>query len=333
MKAFKSGIIGLMMLAGTAVSAFAGQEALQGGHDGGGGSLGTSTDEQVRAAIHWVFEDLKRPNSWLHGAHIYGPDAPGNQHGMNVLACLNLVDFCKPEEYSRKVMAGEPTMTNVMDYLKLSKVMLKTNGPCPASDKANAAASVSEFRVGADLCFSISELKKVAPSALRAEVASLLAHELSHLQGYGEEIAVQVQEAVSTNFRAITRTNGDMLAFRLRVQFQIMSAALFNAKSFTKEGKLGAGNFMMGYISGVIKVMEDMIPDGINDNTIPVARPELREELLKALSQLDYEVIQLNNKAIEGMPKAEFDGAVDQIEARTLKEVQRLLTEYFGEPR
>lgn len=56
------------------------------------------------------------------------------------------------------------------------------------------SAVISNHSFPAKICFSLNELKKVAPGSLKVEVLSLIHHEFSHALGFDEQKAAYLQE-------------------------------------------------------------------------------------------------------------------------------------------
>lgn len=303
----------------------------EGGHDGGGGGLVDSTPAQVRDAIRSTFAEIEESKTksnpgWLFMSSIYGPevrDASGDM--VKALLCIKSPVLCKDPD---SLFDGTPNYFHAWDYLKLSAVELKEDGPCPASDKSNAAASVSEFRIGARLCFSIPVLVKTTPTALKAQISALLVHEMAHLLGYDEQIAQGVQEAVLVNYAAITRRDGQFLKYRVRVQLMTVDSALKNSRSNSIGQDLGMRLYLVGYSAGVLNTVLEMLPDDINDRTIPVARPEMFPEVKRAIQKLVDLHLDLAQRGTR-LSASEYDAEANKLIAE-VKNFEPMLEQFLG---
>jgi hypothetical protein len=329
MKSFKSVIISLCIF--SSVPAFAAN--LQGGHDGGGANLWTSSASQVKEAIQWAIDDIRssKPN-WLFYAMPYGPNFQRDDgESLSVIQCLQMPSLCKSAKQMFKDMEdGKRIYRSAWDYLKESPMELKEDGPCEAPEKDHAAGSVSAFEVGAKLCLSVSELSRTVPSGLKAQVASVLAHEMAHLMGFGESVAYQVQKGVVENFPRITRTDGTFLAYRLIGLMMNVDSALYNAASFSQADGKGIGAYLVGYAAGQVNAIGEMLPDEVNDKTIPVAKPELYQQLKNRLGDFESQLNSLGWKSSQ-ISDAEFDQEVAKLRAEQ-NEASLLLEAFLGLP-
>ena len=331
MKHFKSIIISLSLVLGAPALA----DRTDGGHDGGGANLWTSSPAQVREAIDWAIAELREDKAipsgaqtWLFWATAYSPEAT-NRHGEKVLVtqCLNMPMTCDTKQFLEDLDENRPVYMKAWDYLKLSHLTILENGPCPARDKAHAAGSVSAFKVGADLCLSVSELSRTPPGGLRAQVTSVLAHEMAHLLGFDEEIAAAVQKSIVENFGEISRADGSMLVYQVAGAMTSVQSALFNARSFSNEGAMGIGYYLLGYAGGTLNTLVDMLPDGYNDRTIPVAEPALYPQVKQSLKSLEGKLLAVAWKP--NLSKEAFDASLDQLEDDYAASAQ-LLERFLG---
>lgn len=329
MKAFKSSIACVYLL--TSLTALA---ADRGGHDGGGANLWASSASEVKAAIHWATEELRSDKvNWLFRASPYGPKFRRDDGEIvSVIQCLTTPAVCQSvDALLRRAEEGGKTFGNAWDYLKESPLELKEDGPCPASDKKHAAGSVSAFQVGAKLCLSVYELSRTVPGGLRAQVASVLAHEMAHLMGFDEETAFQVQKGVVENFSRITREDGSFLAYRLFGAMASIDSALADAIALFRNGQKGKGAYLIGQAVGQIAVVRDMLPDGVNDATIPVAKPELYEQVEGGLGKLGAELDNLARK-MNDMSQSQLEEEVRRARDRH-ERLSALLEEFLGQRR
>lgn len=339
MKAFKSGIIGLMMLAGACGSALAGQERL-GGHDGGGAGIQLSTETEVREAIQWAMEDLRKEAtkekegpSWLFWATGSGPNARANDgEDTNVLLCLHSPFLCENLDL---YLEGKAPLgyQNAWDFLKLSPLEIKGQGQgaCPAPDKKEAAASVSEYKIGAKLCFSVDVLRKTPRDVIRAQVASILAHEMAHLQGHGEEIAEGVQNAVYTTFSVAA------LEEIQRVRAMIMSQFFFARSDLEPVAKGVLGDNadlkvvgMLGAFQGRMFTIMTTLPVGRTKEPSLAVKPEGWKRAHAALDVPFQRMFALQQSMINGKITTEQQMEQATIALKELEEAETQLSEFLG---
>lgn len=76
----------------------------------------------------------------------------------------------------------------------LNELEIKEDGPCYDFAGNPKPASVTEFNLLATVCISASEIAKLPKASLRENVTALLAHEVSHLLGYDEPEAEELQD-------------------------------------------------------------------------------------------------------------------------------------------
>lgn len=335
MKLFKSVILGSLIFSSACLAmepAKLLKKAPIGGHDGSGADLWTSSSEQVHAAIDWALEGVKKDDatSWLFWAMPYGPRIQRNQAPVSVIHCLAMPILCQsPDDFLKNLEEGKPSYHSAWDYLKLSMpIELKEDGPCLADEKDHAAGSVSALHPGAHLCLSVYELSRSTPDGLRAEVASVLAHEMAHLMGFEEAIAKQVQGAIVDNFQAIIREDGSSVAHGLVSAMMTADSALRNAASFSTNEQKGIGAFLIGQATGHLSTVSSLLPDGINDNSIPVAKPELYEELKSEISVLTNDLTRLGWDSIT-LTDAQFDAKVAELITRE-DQIARKLEAFLG---
>jgi len=318
MKVFKSGIILTVLMATSPAFATRAPQAA-GGHDGSGSRLLTSTPEQVHAAIDWAINsvlndrdpDWNTPQTWLFWSMPFGPEIPdGNGGTVSAIQCLAQPMVCtKLTPQLPEDKWGLPVIRNSAQILKPSRIRYEERGPCPAEDKSDAVASVSERKIGAEICFSMPLLEKIPPAALRSQVAGIVAHEMIHLLGWGEGLATQVQNGISGNFAKISRADGDQLRHKA-------IAGLMESEGLLKvAGTSDIPAFWLGRASGFDRQVVGMLPDGINDRTIPVAKPELSKAAMEAVTNVAVEIegVWMNAK---NMSPEQIQNAVQDLQAK-----------------
>lgn len=337
MKAFKSGIIGLMMLAGTAVTAFAGQERLEGGHDGGGGSLVVSTPEEVRAAIKWAMAEVAEGkgiptgHGWLYEAAIFGSPVEVKINGKteNLLMCFFTKGNCGPEGQAVDEF-GFPKITRMNKILAQSKVIIRNEGPCPAADKANAAASVSAYKIGADLCFSVSELRKTPAAALKMQVAALLAHELAHLLGYEESVAEQVQYGVMFSFVQKNAYGQKELRDQLVSTLWFARHEIERAKENGYVESLTPMMFTLGTIYGRLSTLLSVLTNMPENELVPSLKPEMANEVYEAVKKPYGRIYLIQGEVQQGRATTQMLQSELELVRQEFEQAVSLLEAYWG---
>lgn len=170
----KSWLMVLMMIA-----PLAGAWASEGGtSSGGGNALPGSTAEDVQNAITQVFEkDFKLVLTGLYR--------------------LALPSDGKVPEILSKMFAGPDfDHSSIIDDLKKTRVLVRSDGPCLDLDGEPADASESEDVLGMLICFSVPRLMKQSITNLPDQILALTFHEFAHHYGYGESAAVLIQKFI-----------------------------------------------------------------------------------------------------------------------------------------
>lgn len=316
MRAFKSGIIGLMMLASAGASALAGE--VLGGHDGGGASSLKSTPEEVREVVQWAYDEARfdkaipsGEENWFKSVMHFtnGPAHPRSPKGMPVMTCLLFGGAqCISEDFDRALERDEKLYSSFAQLVGDSPLVFEEKGPCPAADKDDAAASVSAYRPGATLCFSIPLLQQTPRSALKAQVVALLAHEATHLAGLDESIAVQIQKGVFDAYNKLFVENYYAGDYRFLGPVMRLKSGLFNlraAGSSTAEN-LANAKYGIGWLVGTLETIVDNMPDPQFERNIPGVNFEMRDPLVKKLNAIKDKVMNLGVR-MEALPDEAFD--------------------------
>jgi hypothetical protein len=326
---------------GAALSASAARETgiREGGVDGGGGGLTLSSPQEVRLAVKSVFEDIRQSgdlsrskNNWVNLVPMVSPSFFDERLGreINLYTCLTAPILCATDKEKEELLSDpeKEIYTSAWDYLKLSEIYFEEKGACPAPDKTNAAASVSEYKVGAKICFSIPLIQQTSSVGLKAQVASLVFHEMVHLMGYGEDLAVKLQFQIFSNFSMLNLQDGKFLLYRLLGNYMSVGSALLNAKFLSNEQDRSRAYYLLGMANGMLDSIESVLPDGINDNTIPVKHPEQFESIQKMLRSMVNENFRLMEQSVR-MSDAQFDAEIDRL-LIVYNQNQTIFEEYLG---
>jgi len=298
-----------------------------GGHDGGGANLWSSSPGEVRAAVEWAIGELRENHAipgwgptWLFNSLPFIRASTRDFPETTRLGfCMSNPGSCYPDRFKR--------FAKPWDVIQMSSLELKEDGPCPAPGEKNAAGSVSAFREGADLCLSIYELSRTLPMGLKAQVASVLAHEYVHLLGFGEPVARAVQKAIVENFGLISRTDGSFLAYRI---VSGVSAEDFTQRAIlsARAGDMSQAVFYLGQLAGLLTLMQEMLPDNVNDRTIPVKNPDLFTRVDYLLGQMIIDLEDLV-KRVPRTGAEEFSVEVEKFQIR-IREFVSLLERFLA---
>lgn len=204
--------------------------------DAGGGDIIKSSEAEVREAIPRAFDILMNPNFFKElqlSSEKKKAEGTLTDKKDSIEVPLNILMnplAAYREGYQaifgkKKVLAEKPDATDdLRDYIDYTQIKIKEKGPCVAIDKENADASVSVFQLDAEICLSLEKLKLIPRDSLTAYVASILAHEMTHMVGYGEATALVMQKAVLLATQRLDSSSGDGIPSRLRrILLKIMS--------------------------------------------------------------------------------------------------------------
>ncbi len=202
-----------------------------GGQHGGGGNVRAATTEEVKEAIaiamklatiedaranylkrfmiEWddvgqldtkiIFPKLIRPQS-------AAPDSVENRRRQFERREFRARSSTMMNQRKKLYNHPENFASEVLSALAAKTPVFMMDGPCPSPDGKHADASVSSLSKNADLCFSVSRLKRLPITGLFEEIAGLLVHEIAHLAGAQERDAVLWQEELKfflKSYRAV----------------------------------------------------------------------------------------------------------------------------------
>ena len=285
-----------------------------GSMDGGGGGTTTqSSDAEIVDAIAWAKTNIiKAPD---HETPILGGISDYNFIVNNEYVLTKITNpqsYYSPQERAERKANGTHYWSP-SDYLKLSHVYYKSDGPCPSPDHKHAMASVSRFSFGAEICFSLSELRQVPRSGLKAEVFGLWVHELAHLSGYDEEIAVKVQNIIIDHFAEFSNTDGSWIKSEVILHLWKTIYKLKEAReaSSTVEKIISFSTAIANYHSAL-----GLMPSRINI-TLSVAHPEmdtpLSKEMIETVVNFNAVIEQIKKSVDENLFNAQIDQLIAQV--------------------
>jgi hypothetical protein len=266
----------------TATLTFAEQ---RGGQDGGGGNVKKSTAEEVKTAIEqvralYLMEEVPERQHPLFWSAMVDDEnwKEAKAIAFKLTMPFTLID---PEELIERAVSGNPQPSDLPEYLKMSRIKIKEDGPCPAhGGKEESDASVSANKFGADICFSVPRLQRIPNSGLYGTLVALFGHEITHLAGFGEREADLVQEMLAANLDVILNRTGHYLKFQLTSmtsQIQFFTKAVLQNEEATGDQLQNQVSQLYMY-AGQTGMLPRFLPDVINDATVLPAQPQRLEK-------------------------------------------------------
>jgi len=232
--------------------------------DGGGGETIYPSIEEVKLAIQLTWEkastfDLQK--NLMENYHLVNLGAGVTNDNRAELLLKEPYRGKNPQEIDKEVKRIEKKLSEInsdddlyselvdqmmvllddqMNYIHKSTTLAQSKiiyeDIC--LDKFGVAkdATVSEYKIGADICFSLERLKKIPSASLEKEIFGLLVHEVGHLLGENEEVAHQMQERFLQGYGDIQMLMvAHDLDFMARVYLDSVSAEL-NPSIFNYKG-------------------------------------------------------------------------------------------------
>jgi|GEM_PF-6504752 len=93
------------------------------------------------------------------------------------------------------------TNSPALKAISQKKIKLLESGDCPRpATERIADASVSKHNLSGEVCFSVGNLTRIAPTDLTRQVFGLMLHEAVHLAGGDEDLAFKFQESFNVYF-------------------------------------------------------------------------------------------------------------------------------------
>jgi hypothetical protein len=274
----------------------------------------------------------KEGPSWLFWAHSGPKFKARNGEMMPVVTCLNTPFIC--EDVDQVIDQKVAVYRNTWELLKLSPLEIKGigEGACPAPDKKDAAASVSEYKIGAKLCFSVDVLRKTPRDVIRAQVASILAHEMTHLIGLGEEMAEGVQNAVYASFSVAAIDEIKRIRSSIMSQFFFARADLDQvARGVVGENADLVVMGLLGSFHGRLFMLQDILPVGLVKEPSLAVNPENWREVKNALDAPWQRMYALQMDIIEGKVSQQQQMEQATIALRELAKAEKLVADFLGE--
>jgi len=170
----------------------------QGGYDWGGGGVIKSPPALVKRTIELAqaFAGEQSINKSVYRQFItWNLTASSDSQRFNTAILFpNSGNGLGPNE---QLITDSPALEAISN----KKIKLLESGDCPRpTNERIADASVSKHSLDGEVCFSVGNLTRVAPSDLSRQVMGLLLHEAVHLAGGDEELATKFQESFNVYF-------------------------------------------------------------------------------------------------------------------------------------
>lgn len=270
--------------------------------DGGGGDFIFATREEVIKTVEGAWEILTRlgpdnpfviafnyvaVDSYMKEPFEIGHD-PNSPEGQQETAVRQIVTKIlrppseKPNVYTSA--AKDPKFVDLpnIKILRTKKISFKEKGPCRAPGHKATAASVSKLNFDGELCVSIEYLQKSASTSMKYDVVTLLAHEIAHMHGYGEDDAMNLQLYFKKNIVRLLRMGG--LHTKYKYTYMLVRVWQWCQNLLQLYDNLDRADVS---VKGAESVLEDMIymfPRPGEDD-IGLARPELEKKAYEALTK------------------------------------------------
>lgn len=172
-----------------------------GAEGGGGGNRSTSTREEVLSALKSIdmkslFFEVYRDRSKLKNGVIKGVFLKMFGPEINEV----LLKFSYQDEIK------EFESTPISQIIKRTTTQLLEDTPCHDTHHEERDASAASR----EICLSLVRLTKISSGSLQAELLALLAHELTHVIGFGELEANLVQDFFLKNSKRLFYRIDDM---------------------------------------------------------------------------------------------------------------------------
>ena len=289
-------IIGLLFMVACNDGSSAVSQA-QGTSDGGGGVVSRSTEAEIRAAVDFGIELLDNKEfvlSIAYGGDEYSKLSEEDQKAysdahlvlmgpsyMGSILILPMLLNADPDDENYELnfeamdqIKNKYSSDLIKDYIAMSTITFKEEGPCPSADKDNADASVSYYDLGAEICFSLENLKRIPKESLQRHVTGLLTHEVLHLFGFNEAVASATQSSVVENFDLSIAGTTINIPYKVYGLFISIKSSLKNIE-FMQQGDLMFFQvtdnpeqsqirniiYLLGNISGQIEAIEEMMDE------------------------------------------------------------------------
>ncbi len=225
------------------------------------------------------------------------------------------------EEFKQKTLSA--TSENVYDYYYLlrverfgyalaprvdyeglvlnSKIRLEKED-CSDRHGNKKTASVKEFKLNTQICFSLKDLARVPPDSLQREIHSLYIHELAHTVGLQEGPARVIQKYVYENYNFLTdrpqisaRNFIDFFKLISQLEYRLdRTIRTIPKASYSKSKTFISANFCHALDS--LNYLADEIIRSSKSIMYPLDRAlEPKEELLLNLESLFRKVLELDS--------------------------------------
>ncbi len=165
--------------------------------------------------------------------------------------------------------------TPVHQYLGSKKLRMPDQELCAGPQEKHFLASVSSLNRDGQICVSVFGLMRLPSGAVRTDILALIAHELAHLNGYGEEDALILQKFFLKESKLILRKGTEDIRSRFahaiwaNVTSQWTVMVNYNSVDFMYLRRLQSLQYESH--KAQVSYFEDIVPG----DDIEIARPDL----------------------------------------------------------
>lgn len=164
----------------------------------------TRPDNPIQVAAEYLeWKDYAANASWNRGKPLTKEET----------GCLKILKRMLGENLNHPVemVFGRYEDTDLSRNLKNKKLSLIESGQCRGPNHKGHIAAVSQLNFSADVCVSISEVRKIPFAGVTSTpLIALLVHEIVHLHGYSEPEAVLVHEFFLRQMKTIISFRSDV---------------------------------------------------------------------------------------------------------------------------
>lgn len=304
--------------------------------DAGGGTVEKSTEADVRAAVDEAlliltdaefFEKLSRARIYSskrlsehESAQLYRIQRTLSYPPYAAIFPLlegNSRDDSDADLENQRILVNKYSKKTLIEYIDKSKIYFLDRGSCPASDKTNADASVSEFDLNAKICFSLENLKNIPRESLLKHVTGLWAHEIGHMFGFQEDVVVLLQNRIVEAFDQIHYFSGVRMPSVIRSYIWEITGALdyvvfmlemdegatLNNVVMTKSIKISQLRYKLGFAAGLNTALLEIF------NNRSAAPPLFKKPEIQTLIAKSLPLIQSFNEFL----KESFNSSDEQV--------------------
>ncbi len=295
---------------------------------GGGGDFVFSSQEEVNSAVDkaWqMFTDDGLTNIMLKALTVFtvkeleqtvlkDGSALTEKETQVQKILMKALNLPRPKRAGDESLFVNPNEPLDIQYLKQKKLNLPANELCSGPHDHKYLASVSKLNREGEVCISIHGLMRHPTGSLKTDVLALIAHEIAHLNGFGENEARLVQKHFLTHMQKILRKDGET------ARLQILHA--FKNKLIYRWPELVTYEVVdEAYLKGVVQLsalffatfMERpmVAADGLLfkfsrlSDDVEIAKPEMEGQLRQTIQALYHRTLEFADPLAEAYSRGE----------------------------